>query len=283
MEMAHPFTRRGLQSFIMSVFDSLGMISPYLLLLKLLLQRLTKSGLSWDADIPEGEKLYWEKFARALHKLSIIVIAHSLNGLTSSSENELHVFADASNAGIGAVSYLRTVCNFEFRVSFIMGKPRVAPIRPLSTPRMELSAAVIAVRLAKFIESERDFVFSKIVLWSGSTTVLGYLRNTSKRRPIFETNRIKLILELSLVEQWRWIDTRNNQSDLYSRNVSPLRLDKAEQWLRGPSFLFEHEDNWPYRVCEDYPISADEFRTQNLACLITCPEAGGGDMNLPGT
>ena len=283
VEMAHPFTRRGLLSFIMSVFDPLGMISPYLLPLKLLLQRLTKSGLGWDADIPEGEKLYWEKFAGAFHKLGTIVIPRSLNGLTSSSENQLHVFADASNAGIGAVSYLRTACNFEFRVSFIMGKSRVAPIRPLSTPRMELSAAVIAVRLAKFIESELDIVFGKIVLWSDSTTVLGYLRNTSKRRPIFETNRIKLIRELSLVEQWRWVETRNNPADLYSRGVSPLRVDKAEQWLRGPSFLLEPEDNWPCHVCEDYPISADEFRTQNHACLITCPESGGGDMNLPGT
>ena len=107
--MAHPFTRRGLLLFIMSVFDPLGMVSPYLLPLKLLVQRLrlTKAELGWDADIPEGEKLYWEKFARALHKLGPNVIPRSLDGLTSSSQNQLHVFADASNAGIGAVSYFR--------------------------------------------------------------------------------------------------------------------------------------------------------------------------------
>ena len=69
-ELAHPCTRRGLLSLIMSIFDPLGIISPFLLPLKLLLQRLTKSGLGWDAKIPEAEKLTWEKFLRALPKLA---------------------------------------------------------------------------------------------------------------------------------------------------------------------------------------------------------------------
>ena len=118
-----------------------------------------------------------------------------------------------------------------------MGKSRVAPVKLLSTPRMELSATVIAVRLAKFVQRELDVNFDCIVYWSDSTTVLGYLPNTSKRRPIFETNRIKLICELSSVNQWRWIDTQRNPADVYSRGISPSQVDKADQWLQGPSFL----------------------------------------------
>ena len=111
--------------------------------------------------------------------------------------------------------YLRTFVDSICCASFIMGKSRVAPVKPLSTPRMELSAAVIAVRLARFVLRELDVSFDRTVFWSDSTTVLGYLHNTSKRRPVFETNRIKLIRELSTVDQWRWIDTRRNPADLY--------------------------------------------------------------------
>ena len=200
-ELAHPCTRRGLLSPIMSIFDPLGIISPFLLPLKLLLQRLTKSGLGWDAKIPEAEKLTWEKFLRALPKLGSISISRCFPGLTQSTKNQLHVFSDPSNAGISAVCYLRTFVDGICRASFIMGKSRVAPVKPLSTPPMELSAAVIAVRLARFVLRELDVSFDGTVFWSDSTTVLGYLHNTSKRRPIFETNRIKLIGELSTVHQ----------------------------------------------------------------------------------
>ena len=91
-----------------------------------------------------------------------------------------------------------------------MEKSRVAPIKPMSTPRMELRAAVIAVRLAKYLQRELDLYLTETVFWSDNTTVLSYLRNTSKRRPLFETNCINLILEFFLVDQWRWVDTANN-------------------------------------------------------------------------
>ena len=226
----------------MSIFDPLGIISPFLLPLELLLQHLTKSGLGWDAKIPETEKLTWEKFLRALPKLGSISIPQCFPGLTQSTKNQLHVFSDALNAGIGAVCYLRTFVDDICCASFIMGKSRVAPVKPLSTPRMELSAAVIAVCLARFVLRELDVSFDRTVFWSDSTTVLGYLHNTSKRRPVFEMNRIKLIRELSTVDQWRWIDTRRNPADLYSRGVSLLQVGKADHWLLGPSFLLDPEN-----------------------------------------
>jgi len=92
---------------------------------------------------------------------------------------------------------------------------------------MELSSAVIAVHMARFVQRELDISLCKTAFWSNSTTMLSYLRNTSKRRPIFETNRIQLILELSLVDQWKWIDTKRNSADLYSRGVSPSQVKKA--------------------------------------------------------
>ena len=99
---------------------------------------------------------------------------------------------------------------------------RVAPVKSLTTPRMELRAAAIAVRLAKFVQRELDVCFTSVVFWSDSITVLKYLRNTSKRRPIFETNRIKLIFELSSVTQWSLVQTASNPADKFSRRFALL-------------------------------------------------------------
>ena len=174
--------------------------------------------------------------------MASISISRCFPGLTQSTKNQLHVFSDASNAVIGAVCYLDTCVKGIYCASFIEGKSRVALVKPLSTSRRELSAAVIAVRLARFVLREFDVSFGRSVFWTDSTTVLGYLHNTSKRRPIFETNCIKLMHELSTVDQWKWIDIRRNPADLCSRGVSPLQVGKAVQWLLGPSFLLDPEN-----------------------------------------
>ena len=120
----------------MSLFDPLGVVSPFLLPLKLQLQQLSKLGLGWDAQIPEKERVVWERLIKGFFKLSQICVPLTFQGLTNSAENQLHVFADASNNGIGAICYLHTRINNTHFISFVMGKSRVAPIKPMSTPRM---------------------------------------------------------------------------------------------------------------------------------------------------
>ena len=66
---------------------------------------------------------------------------------TPSSPVALHIFADASTKAYGAVAYLHQ----NKQVAFTMSKTRVAPLKPLTLPRLELSAAVLAARLGDFI------------------------------------------------------------------------------------------------------------------------------------
>jgi len=78
--------------------------------------------------------------------------------------------------------------------------------------------------------------------------MMSYLRNTSKRRTAFETNRIATIRKHADINQWHWVDTHNNPADLYSRGVSPKQLHKAEKWLKAPEFLLKDESLWPSLV-----------------------------------
>ena len=190
---AHPLTRRGLLSLAMSIFDPLGIVAPFLLPLKLLIQRLTKMGLAWDAEIPEPDKTVCNKLINTLLNLNNIVIPRCFiptQNVEVIKGAQLHVFADASVDGIGAVCYFRIFNGNRCVVSFVMAKSRVSPLKPMSIPRLELSAAVIAARLARFVNREIDLDIEKTVLWTDSTVVLSYLKNTSKRRPVFETNRM---------------------------------------------------------------------------------------------
>ena len=128
LEVAYPVTRRGLLSLVMSIFDPLGFLSPFLLPLKLLLQRLVTLG--WDAVMPEAEKQTLRKFSKHLLKLGEISISRCLSGFSSLENVQLHVFADASSVGIGAVCYLRMSNANNCFVLFMMGKSRVAPAKP---------------------------------------------------------------------------------------------------------------------------------------------------------
>ena len=96
------------------------------------------------------------------------------------------MFCDASNLGYGAVSFIRTVTdNGEVHVVFVMGKSRVSPVRPISVPRLELTAAVVCVKMSKLIQCELGFEFDRIVYWTDSTTVLHYIKNESSRFKAF--------------------------------------------------------------------------------------------------
>ena len=95
------------------------------------------------------------------------------------------------------------------------------------------------------MQRDLDLSLMETVFWSDSTTVLSYLRNTFKRRRIFETNRINLIREFFSVDQWRWVDTANNPVDLYSRSIAPSQVYKSVKWLKRHTFLLDPECTWP--------------------------------------
>ena len=84
---------------------------------------------------------------------------------------ELHVFADASMLG-----YVKTVYrDNSTQCCFVFGKSRVAPLKPVSVPRLELTAAVLAAKISQFVIRECDFKFSPVFLWTDSTVVLRYI------------------------------------------------------------------------------------------------------------
>ena len=154
-----PATRRGILSIVSSIYDPLGFVSPFILLVKILLQDLCRRNLGWDEQIPEDALQRWKNWLSTLPRLEETVIDRCFvpAEFGEIASRELHHFSDASQVAYGAVSYLRTVSKEgDIHCSFLIGKSRLAPLKATTIPRLELSAAVVATRLDKVMQQELE-------------------------------------------------------------------------------------------------------------------------------
>ena len=71
-----------------------------------------------------------------------------------------------------------------------MGKSRVAPLKPVTIPRLKLTAAVCSVRISQQIHRELEYRIDEDFYWTDSKVVLGYLNNESKRFHVYVANRV---------------------------------------------------------------------------------------------
>ena len=67
-----------------------------------------------------------------------------------------------------------------------MEKARLAPMHEITIPRLELSAAVISVKLYQIISQEVEIKIDRVKYWTDSTTILKCLKNDTKRFHTFD-------------------------------------------------------------------------------------------------
>ena len=92
-----------------------------------------------------------------------------------------------------------------------MGKARVAPIRYITIPRMELVAATLSFKILAPIQKELQLLNVKETFWTDSEVAPGYIRNESRKFKVFVANRIEMIKDHTDIHQWHYIGTKDNQ------------------------------------------------------------------------
>lgn len=243
-----PPTRRGILWMVSSLFDPLGLVGPVVLEAKQLLQTLCQMKLGWDDEIPQELSRKWHNWQEELPKLSAFEINRCLKpeGFENSQNITLHHFTDASEKGYGTVSYLR-MTNEENQVScaLVMSKARVAPLKKVSIPRMELTAATVAVRVDHRIKQELELAIDDTYYWTDSQTVLKYIRSESGRFQTFVANRIAVIRDGSDSKQWHYVESSINPADACSRGMQVDKFLQMKSWREGPLFLQSPESDWP--------------------------------------
>ncbi|XP_025761326.1 uncharacterized protein LOC112846194 [Oreochromis niloticus] len=156
------------------------------------------------------------------------------------------------------VSYLKLEKNNIMHVALILGKARVAPLKQTTIPRLELTAAFLAVRVNMLLQKELQVRLEKSIFWTDSTTVLKYISNETKRFNTFVANRIAVIREATDVNQWRYVSFKENPADDASRGMRAGDFLKCRRWINGPEFLYKSEEEWPKLDVEYSVISADD-------------------------
>ena len=267
-----PATRRGLLSIISSIYDLLGFVAPFILNAKLILQDLSRKKFSWDDPIPEDYLRRWQAWLQELPKLEDLKIDRCFKPFYSEeiTLSQLHHCFDASQQGFGAVTYLRiSDRSGAVKCTFIMGKSRLAPIKPVTIPRLELSAAVIATRLDRISRNELTSPVTKSSFWTDSTCVLRYIENQDKRFQTFVANSVATIHDASSPSQWKYVNTQDNQADDASRGVP---ADSLQRWINGPAFLSSPPKMWPQRpagMASATPDDDPEIKTDKGVYLLS--------------
>ena len=101
-----------------------------------------------------------------------------------------------------------------------MAKARLAPLKGQTIPRLELMAAVTAVRQDSLLREETDLHVNNSVFFTDSAIVLHYLRNEEKRFCVFVANRVSTIHDGSIVNQWHHVPSALNPADGVSRGLT---------------------------------------------------------------
>ena len=240
-------TKRGVQSRLSAVFDPLGVLAPYIPPAKCLVQSLWRKNKGWDEPLDVEDQRIWEDWLGDLMKLSEFELPRCFCVDTCSEASiYLHVFADASEMGFGAVCYATySLPDGTIKVSFVMARNRVAHLTQLSIPRLELLAAILDVRLHCLVKQEFTVTVKGTIFWSDSKTVLQYIANESRHFHTFVANRVSEIHDTTDPTQWRHVPCHWNPADDCTRSLRAADLDKRCRWLNGPAFFSESEEHWP--------------------------------------
>jgi hypothetical protein len=247
-------TRRNVLSTVCSLYDPLGFVSPFILQAKILLQELCEKNEGWDKQLAQPELKRWQQWLSDVPKLDGLKVPRCMrpDDFGKVVCTQLHYFTDASEKGYGVVCFIRfTNTSGEVHCQLLISKARVAPIKKISIPRLELTAATMAVKLHRRMQDELDIIADSVLFWTDSMSVLRYIANHKTRFHTFVANRLVIIHEGSCLEQWRYVDSQSNPADVVSRGISVDGLLRAEWWMKGPEFLRKPFTTWVHDAMTD--------------------------------
>uniref|UniRef100_A0AAG5DPK9 Integrase catalytic domain-containing protein n=1 Tax=Anopheles atroparvus TaxID=41427 RepID=A0AAG5DPK9_ANOAO len=240
-------TKREVLRTLMAIYDPMGLIGNFLIYAKVLLQDIWRAGLEWDQQISGELAEKWKAWIAVLPNVQHISIPRCYRRVTSAKFRnvQLHIFCDASENAMAALAYLRFEEGKTVECALVASKTRVAPLKYMSIPRLELQAATIGARLAMSLADAHRMRITRRVYWTDSKNVLSWLRSDHRRYSQFVAFRVGELLESTDPNEWRWLSTKDNVADEGTKWQRTPDFSSSSRWLRGPDFLWESEEKWP--------------------------------------
>ena len=202
-EVPAKITQRIVLSFVSAVFDPFGLCSPFTIRMRFLLKSLWAAmGQALDKKLSAEHSNVFSDWCSELREIRTMTIKR-LYFEDGCKNVRLHLFTDASEKAMCIVAFLQDEATL--RLTYVIGKCRVGPIRHMTTPKLELQPANYGIRFRKQILKEHDVRIEKIYHWTNSSKVLEWLKASHKKQQVFVANRAAEILENSSMVQWRHV------------------------------------------------------------------------------
>ena len=265
-------TNRNFLKKMATLFDPLGLLSPFVIRAKMFMQEMWIAGTDRDDQLFDDLIRKVNSWFSELNQLQNIRIPRSLQKKKEAVKINLHTFVDASQGAYGAAVYVRIEYQDQMvSLSLIAAKTKVAPLQSVSIPRLELKGASLGTRLTHSIASVLVIPIQHAVFWCDSTNVLWWIRGHSRVFKPFVANRIGEIQSVTNPDQWRYVPTELNPADYLTRGLKVLQLIDKNSWWEGPNYLRDSEERWPRnKVINDTEQATKEIKKKYVKVNQLC-------------
>ncbi|XP_023728096.1 uncharacterized protein LOC111875803 [Cryptotermes secundus] len=167
--------------------------------------------------------------------------------------------------------YLRSVSpNGTITLHLLSSKSRVAPLKQVSLPRLEVNAALLLSQLVDKVHRALNLQIVQRFYWTDSTVVLAWIAGCSSTWKTCGQQSPE-IKRLTTYLAWRHVASQDNPADIISRGTDPRRLEGNQLWWAGPSWPSKDPSSWPAQPPAD-PEKVPEWRGVKLCCITIYSE-----------
>lgn len=238
-----PVTKRKILSIVAQCYDPLGLINPVIVKGKLLVQKLWVLKMDWDVIVTDTDILVeFSNFLKNLSSLVELKIPRFYFLNKNILKVEIHGFSDASLSAYGCCIYFRIIYkDGTVSATLITSKSRVAPVKSITLPKLELCAMLLLSKLVKKVlfVFETKINFHSVNLWADSQVSLYWCQSHASRWSVFVAHRVSQIQSLTENHTWRYVRSADNSADLVSRGLLGKEILKNDLWWHGPNFLLD--------------------------------------------
>ncbi|GBM91571.1 hypothetical protein AVEN_209400-1 [Araneus ventricosus] len=183
-------------------------------------------GLLWDQEMPQIMRKLFKEWCRETEKVNSVTIPRFYHFTDLCViDIQLHSFSDASKKAYGTVVYFLVVRpDGTITTSFVTSKSRVAPLKTLSLPRLELMGALLSARLCDKVSKTLKFGKS-CFFHTDSSIVYHWIQGEPARFKPFVKNSVEEILRLTEPLKWNHCPGRENPADILRRGISVKELN----------------------------------------------------------
>lgn len=230
-------TKRSFLSEVAKLFDPLGLLIPVTIRARLLMQEVWRRKIEWDDLLPADLAISYRDLFQDYNKISMLRSPRKVAGYQ---DVILHAFCDASTVAYGVAIYVTTTEGTELLVA----RAKVAPIKGLTVPKMELTAILLSARLLNHVytafHGEVNVLSTHV--WSDSKVALNWVHSV-KVLPVYVRNRVDQVHSLIPGATFHYVSTADNPSDLVTRGITASQLERSTLWWQGPTWL-SYSGNW---------------------------------------